>query len=101
MIKKILKKIVAHDYKFIADNSDGNFPEMDYELYNMDVDKWEMKNLAYNSDYEAIVNDFKKAILDHYSRQKGYLPQEKPPIVPRSLWDIKFPFQPWEKTGSR
>ncbi len=87
-------------YKFIADNSKGNFPEMDYELYNMDLDKWEMKNLAYDPEYESTVNDFKNATLDHYSRQKEFLPREKPAIVPRSVWDITFPFQPWEKTGS-
>ena len=88
-------------YKFIADNTDGIFPEMKYELYDLEEDKWEMNNLAYDPQFESLVQALKEEIMDHYSQQKKYLPVTKPLIVPRSTWDITFPFKPWEKTQAR
>lgn len=85
-------------YKFIADNSMGTFPDMQYELYNMETDTWEMNNLAYQPDFEAVVSEFKMSIMTHYNKQKNFLPEEMPSIIPRSKWDIQFPFKPWEKT---
>jgi len=85
-------------YKFIADNTAGTFPDMHYELYDMDADKWEMNNLAYEEAYAEIVKDLKEEVMGHYERQKQYLPATRPPIVPRNVWDITFPFRPWEKT---
>lgn len=85
-------------YKFVADNNKGMFPEMAYELYDMEADVWEMDNLAYKPGYETLVKEFEKTVLAHYSKQKEFLPEKMPPAVPRSQWDIQFPFKPWEKT---
>lgn len=86
------------NYKFVADNSKGRFPEMQYELYDLEADIWEMNNLAYNPDFELLVKEFKKTVLDHYYNQKNFFPADKPPIIPRSKWDIQIPFKPWEET---
>jgi choline-sulfatase len=85
-------------HKFVADNNKGTFPEMAYELYDMEADVWEMDNLAYKPGYESLVKEFEKTVLAHYSKQKEFLPEKMPPAVPRSQWDIQFPFKPWEKT---
>ena len=85
-------------HKFVADNSKGMFPELQYELYDMEADTWEMNNLAYQSGYESLVKEFEKTVLAHYNEQKEFLPAKMPPAVPRSKWDIQFPFKPWEKT---
>ncbi len=85
-------------YKFVADNSMGAFPDMQYELYDMETDTWEMNNIAYDPIYESIVNEFKKSIQAHYDAQKDFIPDVMPPEIPRSTWDIQFPFDPWKKT---
>jgi len=85
-------------HKFVADNSKGMFPELQYELYDMEADTWEMDNLAYQPGYETLVKEFEKTVLAHYSKQKEFLPAKMTPAVPRSIWDIQFPFKPWEKT---
>jgi len=85
-------------YKFIADFKQEAYPEMVSTLYDMEADIWELKNLASDPAYAMIVSDFKEAVLEHYDRQKEFLPAEMPPVVPRSTWDITFPFKPWEKT---
>jgi len=85
-------------YKYIADFRRGSYPDMESTLYDMDADVWEMNNLAHDSAYASVVSEMKKAVLEHYDRQLAYLPAEMPPEVPRSKWDITFPFKPWEKT---
>jgi len=85
-------------YKFIADNSTGTFPDMQFELYDMEVDIWEMNNIAYDPEYESIVTEFEKSIRTHYDEQKEFIPNVMPPVVPRSKWDIQLPFDPWNKT---
>jgi len=89
------------NYKLIADNSAGKFPELEFELYDLEADKWEMKNLADDPAFESLLNEMKEEVLGHYSRQQAYLPESRPPIVPRSIWNISFPFKPWEKTQVR
>ncbi len=85
-------------YKFIADFRQDIYPEMESILYDMEEDVWEMNNLANDPAYASVVSDFKEAVLEHYDRQIAFLPAEIPPVVPRSTWDITFPFKPWEKT---
>ncbi|MFY0651789.1 MAG: sulfatase-like hydrolase/transferase [Cyclobacteriaceae bacterium] len=85
-------------HKFVADNSNGMFPDMQYELYDMEADTWEMENLAYEPGYESLVKEFEKTVLAHYNEQKEFLPATMPPATPRSKWDIQFPFKPWEQT---
>jgi arylsulfatase len=84
-------------YKFIADNRKGSFPELEYELYNMEKDPWEMENLVDDQAYTQVVEELKAAVMDHFQSEKQFLPAEKPPIVPRSVWDIGLPYKPWEK----
>jgi hypothetical protein len=57
-----------------------------------------MDNLAYQPGYETLVKEFEKTVLAHYKKQKEFLPAKMTPVVPRSKWDIQFPFKPWEKT---
>ncbi len=71
---------------------------MDATLYDMETDIWEMNNLARDPAYQAVVDELKEAVLKHYARQEEFLPAEMPRVVPRSTWDISFPFKPWEKT---
>lgn len=85
-------------YKFIADFRGRTYPEMESILYDMEADKWEMNNLAGDPSYALVVKEMQEAVLDHYNKQVAFLPSEMPPVVPRSKWDITFPFKPWERT---
>jgi choline-sulfatase len=85
-------------YKFIAEFGKELYPEMESTLYDMEADPWEMNNLAGDPAYAKLVSSFREAVLEHYDRQLAFLPSALPPVVPRSIWDITFPFKPWEKT---
>ena len=67
-------------------------------LYDLEADPWELQNLALDPAYASVVSELKAEVLGHYQRQEQYLPETMPPVIPRSTWDISFPFKPWEKT---
>lgn len=84
-------------YKLVVDNHAATYPELNYELYDMDADPWEMNNLADSAVHAEAFNELKAQVERHWREYGKYAPTEMPPRVPRQEWDIKIPYRPWDE----
>jgi choline-sulfatase len=83
-------------YKLIANATNTKNPSINYELYDLMNDPWELRNLAGNSDYSGKLKMLKDELTAIWTRQKKHMPPTIPGPMKRSRYKISWPGNSWE-----
>ncbi len=74
----------------------GQWPDLEYHLFDVEADPWELEDLAGIPDCSRELNDMKDELLAIWRGQRRFLPAELPPVMPRSQYRIDWPSDPWK-----
>lgn len=83
-------------YKLIASHSRLSKEQVRYELYNVEEDPWEMRNLAETPEMASAFQTLKDALMAIWHKQQTKLPAKMPPAMARSTYKIPWPADPWK-----
>ncbi|MCL5269800.1 MAG: sulfatase-like hydrolase/transferase [bacterium] len=85
------------DYKIFASaRPRAGAGDAEYHLFNMKDDPWELKDLAADPAHRETFESMKRELLAFWERQSKRLPDRMPAIVPRSIYNIPWPADPWK-----
>jgi len=82
-------------FKLMGTASYGDWSELQFQLFNVDDDPWELDDLYRDSGHREIAADLHRDLMRTWGRQRTHLPDRIPPPMPRSRYDIAWPADPW------
>jgi arylsulfatase len=74
----------------------GKWSEFRYRLFNVENDPWELRDLIGDPEQESTFKELHSELMVTWERQQPHLPEEIPPPMPRSRYEITWPADPWE-----
>jgi arylsulfatase A-like enzyme len=83
-------------YKLIASHIRPKKGQVRYELYNVENDPWEMRNLADSPAEDSTFQTLRDALMAIWHKQQTKLPNKMPRAMARSKYKIAWPADPWK-----
>ncbi len=75
------------------DSTRSGVPQV--ELYDVQEDPWELRNLAEDAAYRGVKEALSEELRVIWSRQRQFLPRDFPVLPRRRRYDIAWPADPW------
>jgi len=82
-------------FKLIARTKSKTDSSIEYELYNIEEDPWELTDLSSHIRYSKILDRQREELMIIWGKQKKFLPRTIPPPMKRSRYNIAWPADPW------
>ncbi len=74
----------------------GHKPRIEYRLYDVSNDPWEINDLVKGSRPPGVFKDMKNQLMAEYDSRKHHLPDKMPPVVKSPPRHYTWPTDPWQ-----
>ena len=94
---RFVRLMIRRDnYKLMATGPYDRRGPMEYLLFDVVADPWEMNDLASDADHRDTLDAMRRELTSIWDRQQRGLPRQMPRVVPRSKYRIRWPADPWK-----